>query len=105
MLKKGMLVLCKPYYNNQNKSRDHSISVVLDADIGNNNCHIRDIYRVNKGLVHKTMNWSNVDKGIIEGVIVDISDIEYDVDFVAFTPYHIKTIEDFLIETIPEYLI
>ena len=105
MLKKGSLVLYKSPYNNQHKIKDFSVSVVLDPDVGNNKCHIRDIYRIDGGRLIKTMNWSNVNIELIKGIIMDISDIEYDTDFVNITQDKITTIEDFLIESIPEYLI
>jgi len=104
MLKKGMLVLCKSPYRNQFKIKEFSISVVLDADIGNNSCHIRDIYRFDKGELHKTMNWSNLNKELIEGVIMDISYIDYEADFINISD-HLGDIKEYLIETIPEYMI
>jgi len=64
-MKKGNLILCKSQYRNT----EFSISVVLDNDVGNGTCHIRDIYRIDKGELQRTMNWSNIPKTLIEGLL------------------------------------
>ena len=100
MIKQGSLVLCQSPY----RSTEYSISVVLDPDVGNGLCNIRDILRLDKGKLSRTMNWSNIKEALIKGIIMDISDMDYQADFIDLSP-HLEAIHDSLTEIIPEHVI
>jgi len=101
-LSAGNLILSRGKYGfNKN---EFSVSVVLDADSGKGNCHIRDIYDLRKGKLYSTMNWSQLKRIDVIGVIDDISDIDYHQDFFDISN-RLPIINAFMCNAIPEYLL
>ena len=99
---KGDLVLSRGKYNH-NKN-EFAVSVVLDDDIGCSNCHIRDIYRLDKSLLYETMNWQNIRRDNIIGVITNLGDLDYTTDYIDIRD-KVPMIHTKLIEMIPEYML
>lgn len=99
---KGDLVLSRGLHNHNRN--EFAISVVLDDDIGCSNCHIRDIYRLDKTLLYTTMNWQNIRRDKIIGVITNIGDKDYTADFIDIKD-KVPMIQEKLQEMIPEYML